>query len=298
MNGSLILERKINLSEKQESFIDYLDVSKGTLKTYEEGIRVFLNYLSSKNISNPTRNDLRAFREEFRQKVSNNTLNSYLTSIRRFFRYLELNKIYEDITKDVKNIKTSSIPKKQVLTEKQIKDIYWSLTDEREKCLFSLAISTGLRGTEMANAKIEDIKLYNGEVVLWVKCKGHDSYDEYVKLSNDVLSDIKQYIGNRESGYIFISTSNNNYGSGVTTTTLRREIKKIFKRFGLDDDGFSLHSTRRTSATMAYNCGADIKQIQQMLHHKSLVTTNRYINQTTRDNNKIEYNISDVIFGK
>ena len=297
MKNEIILNGKLNLQEVKKDFIDYLDVSNGTLKTYEEGIKVFLQYLSDNNIKNPTRNDLRRFRDGFNEKAGNNTINSYLTSIRRFFGYLELNNIYPNIAKDIKNIKTSLIPKKQVLTLEQIKEIYNSLNTTREKCLFSLAITTGLRGVEMANAKIEDIKLYNGEVVLWVKCKGHSSNDEYVKLSPEVLKDITEYIGNRTSGYIFVSESNNNKGGGVTTTTLRREIKKIYKQIGIDDDSFSLHSTRRTSATLAYNCGADIKEIQQMLHHRSMVTTNRYINQSTRDNNKTEYNISNVVFG-
>ena len=72
--------------------------------------------------------------------------------------------------------------------------------------MFSLLITTGLRGIEVARAKIEDIKIHNGEVVLWVQCKKHDSKDEYAKLSNQVLEDIKNYIGNRTNGYIFVST--------------------------------------------------------------------------------------------
>jgi integrase/recombinase XerC len=231
------------------------------------------------------------------QRLSVNTINSYLTAIRRFFGYLEINGVYENITKDIKSIKISKIPKKQVLTLEQTKEIYSKLTDARQKCLFSLAITTGLRGIEMANARIEDIQIYNGEIVLWVKCKGHDDKDEYVKLSPQVLNDIYAYIGSRTSGNIFVSNSNRNKNGGVTTKTLRLEIKTIFRQFGLDVDSLSLHSTRRTSATIAYNNGADIKEIQQMLHHMSLQTTSRYISQSTRDNAKTEYDISDLILG-
>lgn len=296
MNNEIILNNEINLLQKRDEFISYLDVSCETLKTYKEGLKSFFNYLQENNIKNPTRDDLRHFREELKQGLSINTTNSYLTSLRRFFGYLEVNGFYPNITKDIKSIKISKIPKKQVLTLEQTKDIYNSLVDLREKCLFSLAITTGLRGVEMANARIEDINLYNGEIVLWVRCKGHNEKDEYVKLSPNVLQDISNYIGNRKEGYIFISNSNKNKGQGVTIKTLRLEIKNIFKRFGFDSDGFSLHSTRRTSATIAYNNGADIKEIQQMLHHMSIATTTRYINQSTRDNAKTEYNIANAIF--
>ena len=150
---------------------------------------------------------------------------------------------------------------------------------------------------EHISQKIENIKEYNGEIVLFVKCKKRDDESEYVKLSPQVLNDINDYIGQRTNGYIFVSTSNNNNGGGVTNTTIRRTIKSILKRFGIEEDGFSCHSLRRSMATISYNGGADIVQIQQVLHQHSLNTTRRYIQQCTRDNNKLEYKVADAILG-
>jgi integrase/recombinase XerC len=280
-----------------ENFISYLDVSEQTLETYRRELKPFFEYLIDNNIQQPTRSDLRMFRDKLKEKMSGNTINGYLTAVRRFFNYLEANGIYENITKDVKNIKTSKVPKRQVLTLEQTKAIYNSLTDLREKCLFGLFVSTGMRAIEVSRALIEDIKVHNGEVVLFFQGKMRDDKNEYVKLSAQTLNDIFNYIGDRKSGNIFISTSNNNKGNGVTTKTLRLEIKKIFKRFNLDYDTFSCHSLRRTFATIAYNGGADIYQIQEVLRHRSLNTTQRYISQTTRDNNKTECNVSNLIFG-
>lgn len=284
------------LNEYNEDFISYLDVDDLTLRAYRCGINQFMQYLEDNHIKQPTRNSIIAFRDYLRENYSSCTVNSYMTSIKALFKYLELNNKYENITRDIKGAKYSTTPKKQVLSLEQTKTIYNSLTDLREKALFSLLITTGLRGIEVARARIEDIKIYNGEVVLWVQCKKHDSKDEYVKLSNQVLEDIKNYIGNRASGYIFVSTSNNSKGNGVSTTTLRKTIKSIFKRFGLDDDSFSLHSTRRTSATIMYQNGVDIHSIQQVLHHISSNTTARYINSVTRNDNKSEYIVSNAIF--
>lgn len=297
MKNEIIERSNFDLCREQETFINYLDVSAGTLLTYKEGIKMFLEYLIKQNIKYPTRNDLRAFREELRTKLSVYTINSYLTAIRRFFKYLELNGVYENITKDIKSIKTSKIPKKQVLTLEQTKNIYNSLTDLREKCLFSLFVSTGMRAIEVSRALIEDIKVHNGEVVLFFQGKMRDDKSEYVKLSDQTLKDIFNYIGDRTSGNIFVSTSNHNKGNGVTTKTLRLEIKNIFKRFNLDYDTFSCHSLRRTFATIAYNGGADIYEIKEVLRHRSISTTQRYISQATRDNNKTECNVSNLIFG-
>ena len=297
MKNGIIEKEKLDLTKECETFIDYLDVANGTLFTYKEGIKSFFEYLIANGIKYPTRNDLRAFREELKESKSTNTINSYLTAIRRFFNYLELNGIYENITKDVKGIKTANIPRKQVLSLEQTKAIYNSLTDLREKCLFSLFVSTGMRAIEVSRALIEDIKVHNGEVVLFFQGKMRDDKSEYVKLSTQTLNDILNYIGERSSGNIFVSTSNHNKGNGVTTKTLRLEIKNIFKRFNLDYDTFSCHSLRRTFAAIAYNGGADIYQIKEVLRHRSIATTQRYLAQSTRDNNKTECNVSNLIFG-
>lgn len=299
MKNIIIKEDELTLGKLNNyygSFIDYLDVDDLTLKAYKVGIKQFMEFLKQNDIKNPTRKDIIDFRDYLRENYSSCTVNSYMTSVKSLFKYLEMNNMFPNIAKDIKGAKYSTIPKKQVLSLEKTKEIYNSLTDLREKCLFSLAITTALRGIEIARARIEDIKIHNGEVVLFVQCKKHDEKDEYVKLSQQVLNDIKNYIGNRTSGYIFVSNSNNNKGGGVTTTTLRKTIKNIFKRFGLDDDTFSLHSTRRTSATLMYQNGIDIHSIQQVCHHVSINTTTRYINSVTRDNNKSEYIVSNAIF--
>ena len=279
----------------EESFIDYLDVDNLTLTTYKVGIENFINYLKENNISFPTREDIIAYRNHLRETYQDNTVNSYMTSLRRLFKYLSLKGLYEDLTIDIKGARHTNTPKKQVLTQQQASEIYKGLTDLRERALYSLLISTGLRGIEVARAKLEDIKVHNGEIVLWVQCKKHSSKDEYVKLDKQVLQDILDYVGNRQEGYIFVSTSNNNKGQGVSIKTIRREINKIFERFGVKSETISLHSTRRTFATISYNNGVDLKDIQDILHHASLTTTQRYINSAIRDNNNGENIVANVI---
>lgn len=298
MNNEMITQNKFNLdfTRLKEDFISYIDVSELTLKAYNDGLKSFFTYMVDNNIKNPTREDIKEYRDELYTTKSSNTVNSYLCSLRVFFNYLENRNIYPNITKDIKNIKTSKIPKKQVLSIEECKNIYNSLTDKKERCIFSLAITTGLRATEIANAKIDNIKTLNGEIVLYVKCKKRDDESEYVKLSNEVLKDIIEYTDGRMSGNIFISTSHNSYGQGLSTTSIRNIVKDIFRRFGYDSDGFSCHSIRRSSATIMYESGQSIYDIQQVLHHRSISTTQRYINQAVRDNNKSEQIVSELLF--
>ena len=294
INGNQIMN--IDFEMYGESFIKYLDVDIKTLKSYEAGINNFMEYLKEHNIKQPVRDDVIGYRDYLRQTYCSNTVNSYMTAIRALFKYLKIHKIYDNLAEDVKGAKYSTTPKKEVLSLEQMKEIYNSLTDVRERALFGLMISTGVRVWEVSNALIEDIKYHNGEVVLFILAKKRDSKCEYVKLSYQVLDDIKKYIGNRTSGYIFTSTSNNSLGDGLSTTSLRKLIKKIFKRFGIDKDTVSCHSLRRSFAVVSYETGSSIYDIQQVLHHANINTTTRYLKQVDRDKNKTELRVSNAIF--
>ena len=300
MKSIVIKENELTigkLNEYNEDFISYLDVDDLTLRAYRCGINQFMQYLEDNHIKQPTRNSIIAFRDYLRENYSSCTVNSYMTSIKALFKYLELNNKYENITRDIKGAKYSTTPKKQVLSLEQTKTIYNSLIDLREKALFGLMCSTGVRVCEVAKANIEDIKIHNGEVVLFLLRKKHSEKDEYVKLSNQTLNDIKNYIGERTSGSIFISTSNNSMNKPMSTTSLRKEIKRIFKRFGLEEDTLSCHSLRRTFACISYENGSSIYDIKQVLSHQNIQTTTRYLQQVDRDNNKTELNVANMIFG-
>lgn len=290
----LTLER---LNEYGESFINYLDVDIKTLHAYKVGINCLMEYLNKNNIKYPTRDNIIAFRDELRKKYSSNTTNTYMIAVRALFKYLEIHKLYENICVDIKGAKYDTTPKKEVLSLNQMQTIYNSLEDPREKALFGLMISTGLRVCEISTALIEDIRMHNNEIVLFVLGKKRDSKCEYVKLSDQVINDLENYIGSRTSGNIFISTSNENCGSGLSTVSLRKIIKNIFKRFGLDKDTLSCHSLRRSFAVVSYETGNSIYDIQQVLHHASINTTTRYLKQVDRDKNKTEYNVANAIFG-
>lgn len=296
MKEIILNGNELSFKELKEDFINYIDVDKKTIHVYEDGIRSFINYMQENGIVNPTRQDVVNYRNAMRETKSSNTVNSYMSSLRVFFNYLDQRNIYENITKDVKNVKTSKRLVKQTLSLDDCRKIYSSLTDNREKLVFSLAITTGLRAEEIATSKIENIKIYNGEYVLFVKGKMRDDESEYVKISNQVMNDIKAYIGNRVVGNIFVSTSNHNNGGGVSNATIRRIVKAILKRNGYDDETFSTHSLRRSCATIMYENSATIYDIQQVLRHRSISTTSRYISQVTRDTNHSEQMVSNLLF--
>ena len=137
------------LAELEESFVKYLDVDDLTLKAYRCGIDSLMRFLKDNNIKRPTRNDIISYRNMLRENYSSNTVNTYMIAVRALFKYLKIHNIYENITEDIKGAKYTTTPKKQVLSLEQTQQIYNSLIDAREKALFGLLITTGLRGIEV-----------------------------------------------------------------------------------------------------------------------------------------------------
>ena len=148
-----------------ETFLDYLDVDDLTLKTYKVGIYSFLKYLNENKISIPTRDDIIGFRNMIRENYSSNTVNTYMVGVKALFKFLKIKGVCEDLSQDIKGAKFDTTPRKEILSLEQIRNIYNSLSDLREKALFSLMIGTGCRVCEIQTACIEDIKEYNGEIV-------------------------------------------------------------------------------------------------------------------------------------
>ena len=179
MNNMVLQENKEltieKLNQYQESFIDYLDIDEKSLKMYKVGINCLINYLKNNNIKYPNRDNLIAFRNELRQNYSSNTTNAYMVAVKALFKYLEIHKIYENIAIDIKGAKYDTTPKKEVLSLEQMQTIYNNLADVRERALFGLMITTGLRVCEIATALIEDIRIHNNEIVLFVLGKKRNS---------------------------------------------------------------------------------------------------------------------------
>ena len=83
-------------------FFEYLDVSAQSVQTYRKGIRQFMSYLHSENISKPTRETVIAYKKELTAKgLKPSTVALYLSSIRRFFSWCESESLYPNITNGI-----------------------------------------------------------------------------------------------------------------------------------------------------------------------------------------------------
>lgn len=290
------IERKEQLIK---NFLDYIDVSYKSQKTYQNGLNAFYEYIYTNNIKNPSREDILGFREHIKQHLSVSTVNTYMIGLRNFFKWLEYKGIYKNITENVKGLKISNSHRKESLTQDQCQKILENVKDTREKIIFLLATTCGLRANELVNIKLEDFKIKQDKICLYVLGKGRDFKEDFVVIPERLYNYIQDYIQEYNIiDYLFVSTSNHNNNGKLTTKTIRLMVKNMFKRIGIDSNDYSLHSCRHYFATNSIKNGVDIREVSQALRHKSLSTTTIYLHDLEMLNNTCSNKVYNSLFNE
>ena len=287
----------MNLNSMVDRFVQYLDVSQLSIRSYISGVKVFLKYLSDNCINTPTRETILQYKKDLALTKSANTISLYLSSIRKFFAWCESEGLYQDITKGVKNPRIDTGHKKDAFTAQQIKQIISgidrnTLKGKRDYALFCLISATGLRTCEVMRADIRDLRNVYGENCLYIQGKGRNSKTDFVKISEHVMSAISAYLEARghvsDDEPLFASLSNRNSGKRMTTRSISRICKSAMRHSGFDSRRLTAHSLRHTAATVALQAGATLRQVQQVLRHTSIAITQIYLHDLDRLNNNAE----------
>ena len=133
------------------------------------------------------------------------------------------------------------------------------------------AYSAGLRVSELVNLKITDIDA--ARMTIGVK-QGKGGKDRYTVLSQNLLVELRQYWKRyRPLIWLFPNRAKNGPLSGGEAWHIFRAAKK---RAGLKK-GRGIHSLRACLATHLLEAGVDLRSIQFLMGHTSLLSTQRYL---------------------
>jgi len=129
-----------------------------------------------------------------------------------------------------------------------------------------LALSTGLRVSEMAALTIKDIDLKRGALSV-VRRKRKKRKRETLAIGKELTAHLRDYIGGRKTGRLFIG------GRGkLTAQGLQRIWKAAVKRAGLPKE-LSIHCARHSIAVHLLKKTGNLRQVQKQLGHASPATT-------------------------
>lgn len=141
----------------------------------------------------------------------------------------------------------------------------------RDKALFELMYSSGLRRSEVTNLKIRDIDFFNG----LVKVFGKGRKERMVPVTQVALQALRDYLATRKNPQADEALFLNKNGKPLTGDGLAY----IFKNTAIASHlarRVTPHSLRHSFATHLLGNGCDLRSLQEMLGHKSLSTTQVY----------------------
>ncbi len=303
-NREEIAVQTIN-EELYQRFISYLDTMPRTIETYTKALRQLFKYFSLNGITQPTREDILAYRDYLKETHKPATVQNYITATRLFFQWLEQERIYPNVANKIKGVKVEKGHKKDFLSSQQVKTVLetvetQSLQGLRDYAMIALMITGGLRTIEIARADIKDIREVAGKTRLYIQGKGKSEKEDYVILQPEVKMAINAYLNKRgetdNAQPLFISTSNNSTGGRLSTRSISGIVKGWLQRAGYDSDRLTAHSLRHTAITLALLAGKSMREVQQFARHTSPIVTEIYAHDLERANNGCEEAIARSIF--
>lgn len=304
-NNTQIQPQGLNSAQLVESWLTFLDASEKTISTYTRSIAQFVNWSRDRGITQPTPQDIRDYRDYLSIDHKPTSVNAYLMAVKQFYKFLEEQGITQNVAKNVKSIKLESDTfKKDYLTSNQARDLLNSIdrtteSGARDYALLSLMLTTGMRTIEIERADIEDIRTLGDSKALYYQGKGRTEKAKFKKLAPAVEQALRDYLsirGATDSGALFVSDANRNRGERLTTRSISRIVKNRLKAIGLNSDRLTAHSMRHTSATLSLLNGSTLEEVQQMLDHRSISTTQIYSHHLSRANSQAEQRVADAIF--
>ena len=100
VNNNTLQEQELQATLIND-FISFIDRGEKTTRTYLTNLRQFFTWLKCSGITQPTRQDIRAYREYLVKDHKPNTVKQYLQSVRQFFTWTAAESIYPNIAANI-----------------------------------------------------------------------------------------------------------------------------------------------------------------------------------------------------
>lgn len=292
------------LSKLIQEFLEYLEIEKGrspkTIRNYSFYLQRFLEWSGLKDPSKIDQRIIKNYRlwlnrqtDAANQPIKKNTQNYHLIALRAFLKWLAKQDIK---TMAPEKIELAKMPDRQIefLEGSDLENFLEGphnieqpeILKYRDKAILETLFSTGLRVSELAGLKKEDINLKKDEFTV----RGKGSKLRIVFLSNQAKHWIDKYLKARKDMSEYLFTNHDKAGKkrnkakddqGLTPRSIQRIVQKYAKLAGITKK-ITPHVLRHSFATDLLQNGADIRAVQSMLGHSSITTTQVYTHVTDK----------------
>ncbi len=269
-------------------FLHYLSIECGlsdnTIKAYRVNLTRFASFCDENGIQSPEHVDPLALQNYARFLSEINlalaSIAQNVVTIRMFMRFHVFNGI---LKKDLCQIMETPrlwqrLPR--VLGKEKTIELVTAVDSksplfQRDRALLELLYATGMRASEVADMALEDINFQIG----YLRCIGKGSKERIIPVHQGALTILDSYIkqlrvkllGEKICPQIFLSKN----GRRLSRIEVWRIVRKAAIHAGLDKH-VTPHTLRHCFGTHLLQGGADLRSVQEMLGHASVVTTQIY----------------------
>ena len=293
-----------SLKALKRQFLEYIEIEKGrslkTVENYDHYLTRFLDFSKNDNPASITSDSVREFRlwlkrqvtgknKKSQETLSRKTQNYYLIALRAFLKYLARQEIK---TLPAERIELAKVAERSLdlITPDELARLLASPSgktpkDLRDKAILELLFSTGLRLAELRSLT-RDINLKSDELSV----RGKGGKVRLVFISDKARQAVKDYLVTRKdiSNALFApadvksirKNSTREYGF-LNNRSIERIVKQHATKAGISKK-VTPHTMRHLFATDLLSNGADIRSVQALLGHSSIITTQIYTHVTDK----------------
>lgn len=268
--------KEVNYRQCPKEYKQKLELKKysiNTARVYVSCFEKFINHYKNTALTHIGEDQIRDYLQlQVKKEVADATLNQIVNSIKFYFEIvLGMPNRFYHIERPRKK---ERLP--EVLSKEEVKAIINNTNNIKHKCILSVIYSAGLRRGELINLKISDID--SKRMTIRVEnAKG--GKDRYTLLSHSVLKDLRIYFRQwKPKLYLFEGQKGGQYSGTSILKILTKSVKtsKITKNI-------TPHTLRHSFATHLLENGVNIRQIQTLLGHADIKTTEIYTHIATTD---------------
>ncbi|MFH1209735.1 MAG: site-specific tyrosine recombinase/integron integrase [archaeon] len=221
------------------------------------------------------------------RNISGNSLNLHLNALKFVLENI-LNKRF------IIRIRYSKTPKSLpvFLTKEETIKLINSIKNSKHKLMIKLMYSAGLRVSELLNLRIIDLDLNNHYGFVR---KGKGNKDRLFIISKNIKQELIDYINeNNLDTDFFLFPS---YNGHLSVSTVQEIVKRAARKANIKKR-ISPHKLRHSFATHLIENGYDLTQVQSLLGHNSLQTTQIYVHMASPKMINVESPFDSLDFNK
>ncbi len=268
----------LSFAKGKDLFLRHLEKNKrapNTIVAYRGDLGQLENFLTrigkADDLTGIKREDIEAFKKELeKNKYTPKSISRKLNSIKSFFKFLLQEGVIEmDPAQAVTHPQLSDeLP--QILRPieyRALRDV--CRNDLRTLAVIQLILQIGLRISEVANLRLDDI----GESELRVRAEGSHS-ERKVPLNQVSKKAIENYLRVRtetKDNHLFVTKT----GRPLVVRNIRTIINRYFRKAGLE--GVRVNDLRNTFIVQQLQAGVPLEVVSQIVGHRRISTTEKYL---------------------